>query len=78
MDWNLEHSRTLLDKLIVAQPIKKIPGFYETRIHKIPPLGPILSRMNPIHTFTPRICKIFYNIVLSAPKFSNWSLPFRI
>jgi hypothetical protein len=40
---------------------------------------PVLSQMNPFHTFPPYFPKVyFYIIFLSVPKFSEWSIPFRI
>jgi hypothetical protein len=35
------------------------------RVDKIPPLVPILTPMNPVHTFPPYFPKIISNIILS-------------
>jgi hypothetical protein len=37
------------------------------RVHKSPPLGPILSKFNPVHTPTPCFFYVSFNIIL-APK----------
>jgi hypothetical protein len=48
------------------------------RVHKTPPLVPILSQMHPDHYLPSHSSKIHYNIILpSTPRFSEWSLPFR-
>jgi hypothetical protein len=46
--------------------------------HKNPPLFPILSQINPVHTFIPCFPKLQYDTTSSSvPKLSVWSLPFR-
>jgi hypothetical protein len=48
-------------------------------ICKSPPLVPILSHMNPVHTFPPYFPKIHSNIILiSTSRSYKWSLAFRI
>jgi hypothetical protein len=69
--------RILFEKLIVTQLVKRYPAFLwnpkiHHRVHKSPPLDPILSQPNP-HYFT----KIHSNtILLSTSKSSEWLLPF--
>jgi hypothetical protein len=48
------------------------------RVHKCPPLDPILSYLNPFHSFTFYFSKINFNVILpSTTKSRKWSLLFR-
>jgi hypothetical protein len=83
----LTHSLTpwrtiLFEKLIVTQLIKKIlislwNSKDHHRLHKNPPLDPILSQPNPVRPIDPYLPKIQLNVILTPmPESSQWSLTF--
>jgi hypothetical protein len=74
--------RILFEKLIVTQLIKKIllslwnPKVHR-RVHKIPPMDPILSQLNPVRPIDPYLPKVQLNVILPpTPRSSQWSLTF--
>jgi hypothetical protein len=75
-------SWALLEKLPIVQPLRNFPAFYGTRrfitnVHKSPPLVPILSQIDPVHTIPSYLSKIYFNIVHSPTSWSSyWSLSF--
>jgi len=79
-NWLTPWSRVLCEKLIVTQIVKKFPALYRTEgslpcSHGLP-LAPLLSQMNPFHTFPSCLPKIHSNIVLPpTPISSEWSFP---
>jgi hypothetical protein len=48
------------------------------RIHKIPPLVPILRQITPLHTTSSYLSNIYFNMILPMSTPSQWSLSFRI
>jgi len=71
--------RTLFEKLIVTQLVKKYPFLQNPNIHYCVhtslPLDPILSQLNPVCPIDPYHPKVHLNIIrLPMPRFSQWSL----
>jgi hypothetical protein len=72
-----------LVKLIAVQLKKKFLAFHGTRrlinrVHKSPPLVPILNHLNPAHIVTPYSFKSHFNSILpSTTRCPKWSLPLR-
>jgi len=64
-----------------SQSVKKFPSFWKQgslRVHKGPPLVPILSQINAVYTFSLYFPEFHSNIILiSTPSSSKWSLSFR-
>jgi hypothetical protein len=71
--------RILFEKLIVTQLVKKYPAFLwnpkvHHRVHKSPPLDPILSQLNPVRPIDPYLTKV--HIIPPTSRSSQWSLAF--
>jgi len=64
-------------KLIVVHLVITLPIFYGTevfnyRVHKIPPMYPNLSRINPVHVFIQCFFEMNFNIILPPTPRSNF------
>jgi hypothetical protein len=72
-----------LKKLIVTQLVKKYLAFLwnlkvHYRVHKSPPLDPILSQLNPVCPVDSYLPKVHLIVILPpTPRSSQWSLTFR-
>jgi hypothetical protein len=70
--------RILFEKPNVTQPVKKYPAFLwdpkvHHRVHKNPPLDPILSQLNLVRPIDPTLPKDHLNVIL--PPTPMYSLP---
>jgi len=77
-DW-LTTWTAFLKNLIRIQLVKKFPTLHGTQwfIIMFTSQPPILSQMNPIHTFPFNFPNVHSNIFPSMLRSSKWSLPFR-
>jgi hypothetical protein len=72
----------IFEKLIVTQLVKKSPAFLwnlkvHHRVHKRPPLDPILGQPNPVPPIDPHLPKVHFSVILPpTPRSSQWSLAF--
>jgi len=65
----LYHEVHLLDNILI------VPSFEGNCVHKIPPLAPILSQMNPVHAIPPHFFQMYFNIIIPpTPVFKVISL----
>jgi hypothetical protein len=87
LTYSLTHSltpwcRILFEKLIITQLVKKYPDFLwntkvHYRVHKSPPMAPILNQLNPVRPIDPYLPKIHLNVILPpTPRSSQWFLVF--
>jgi hypothetical protein len=83
MKWVTPWNIVLIEKLLVAQLVKKVPTFcgkpeVHYRIYKNPWMVPVLSHVNLVHTLRRYFFKIHRNIILPCMLWSlKWSLPFK-
>jgi hypothetical protein len=64
--------RILFEKLIVTQFVRKYPAFLRNpkvhhRVHKSPPLDPILSQPNPVRPIDPYLPKTSHHVIFLQP-----------
>jgi hypothetical protein len=74
--------RILFENLIVTLLVKKYLAFLRNpkvhhRVHKSPPLDPILSQPNAVRPIDPCLPKVHFNVILPpTSRSSKWSLAF--